>query len=315
VLTSTSCAQVHRRGKASSDADCGGLGAVLGRRRALRISYCRGIRIARRQQGRQEQQARRSKYQKKEAPGAQTRSLCIVPRKALLTPPEPFDPRTSRFTRCRTRRSFTTGTDHPKAARPPRRRARRPFVAPNRSARRLPDSHGAGPEDPLPCSVDPPEDFPTPTAPGPKAHYRAGPLHPKASRSPRRRIRRSFAAPGRSARRLPNPHGAGPEGPLPCRISRPEGFPIHTTPDPKILCRAGPFRPKASRPPRRRARRPFTVPDQSTRRLSDPHDAGSENPSPCDDKCPISGRGRQAEKGAESQFLVDIKSQFLWITL
>ena len=161
-----------------------------------------------------------------------------MPRKALLTPPEPFDPRTSRFTRCRTRRSFTTGTDHPKVFRSPRRRARRPFVAPNRSARRLPDSHGAGPEDPLPCWVNPPKSFPTPTAPGPKALYRAEPLHPKASRSPRRRTRRSFAAPGRSARRLPNPHGAKPEGPLPCRTSPPEGFPIHTMPGPKTHYRA-----------------------------------------------------------------------------
>ncbi len=182
-----------------------------------------------------------------------------MPRKALLTPPEPFDPRTSRFTRCRTRRSFTTGTDHPKVFRSPRRRVRRPFVAPNRSARRLPDSHGAGSEDPLPRRVFPPEGFATPTAPGPKALYRARPRHPKALRSPRRRTRRSFVVSGRSARRLPNPHGAGPEGPLPC----------------------GPLHPKASRSPRRRTRRSFAAPGRSARRLPNPHGAKPEGPLPC----------------------------------
>ena len=147
----------------------------------------------------------------------------------------------------------------PKASRSPRRRTRRSFAVLGHSALRFPDPHGAGPEDPLPCRTAPPEGFAIPATPDPKILCRARPFRPKASRSPRRRTRRSFAVLGRSARRLPNPHGAGPEGPLPCRTAPPEGFAIPAAPDPKILRRAGPFRPKASQPTRRRARRPFTV--------------------------------------------------------
>ncbi len=54
-------------------------------------------------------------------------------------------------------------------------------------------------------------------------------------------------------------HRAPKSTPNTSRTSPPEDFPTHTTPDPKTLCR----------------------PDQSTRRFSDPHDAGPEGPLPC----------------------------------